>query len=288
MRIATIIMAYKNPEQIGRMISRMRHPNVDFFIHLDKKIPATDFRYLSELPQVFFINHRTYCNWGGFSFVKAIIGSLQEVLSTHRYDIFNLMSGQDYPIKPMTEIYDYFANHAGSSFMIYEMADSVQWWQHARTRFQQYHFTDVRLKGRYLAQGLVNALFPKRRFPLQYTVYGSSNSSWWTINRLCAQYLIDFVAEQPKLMRFMRYTWAADEFLFPTILKQSPYAETLVNDNKRYIQWTTGSANPKVLNSEDFSVLQHTAGFFARKFDMTIDMGILDLIDKKLLNYQTS
>ena len=283
MKLAHIIMAYKEPSQIARLIERLSHPDCDIYIHLDRKIPFEPFRFLSELPRVHFIKNRILCNWGGFSFITATIESMREVLTSGPYDMLNLLSGQDYPIKSVNEIYSYFKENQDKVFTIYELEDSDVWWQHATTRFEQYHFTDLRFKGRYILQGLLNKFLPKRTFPLPYVLYGSSNSTWWTMNRPSVQYIIDSIDTLPSLKRFMRYTWAADEFLFPTLLKNSSFSNMLTNDNKRFIRWNKGQANPKVLGKADFESLATSDHLFARKFDINVDADILDMIDRNLL-----
>ena len=272
-------MAHKAPEQLERLIIKMNHPMFDFYIHLDKKSDFESFKYLGSMDNVFFITNRIECNWGGYSFVKAILCSVKEVLnSTVKYDFINLMSAQDYPIKPVEEMYNFLSGHKGMSFISYEFFDGT-WWKHAVTRFRSYHFTDYKLKGKYLLQKIVNKLMPQRKFPLNLKLYGSSNSSWWILSFEAAEYLIDFIEKNVKLNKFMQYTWGSDEFLIATILLNSPFKERIINNNLRYIDWSKGGAHPKILSKDDLQKLMNTDKFFARKFDVSMDPEILDLID---------
>jgi len=110
MRIAHIIMVHKSPDQLLRLINRLQHPNFDFYIHLDQKVDIEDFEGLRGLQQVYFVQNRVKCNWGGWSFTRAILGSMKEVLETNiKYDFLNLISGQDYPIYTSDEIYKFFS-----------------------------------------------------------------------------------------------------------------------------------------------------------------------------------
>jgi len=283
MKVAHLIMAYKNPKQLERLIKRLNHPEFDIFIHLDKKIDIREFRYLEGINRASFIQSRVFCNWGGFSFVKAIVVSMQEILlKSQSYDFINLMSAQDYPIKSVDEFHNYLLKYPNHSFLAYEEFGKSDWWRHAVSRFESYHFTDVNLKGRYLFQRVLNKLAPKRRFPLTCSLYGSSVSTWWTLSRDCAQYVVSFVSINKKLMNFMRYTWGADEFLFPTIILNSPFKELTVNNNLRHIEWEEGKSNPKVLKKGDLENLMKSDKFFARKFDISIDDAILNEIDKMI------
>ena len=284
MRVANIIMAYKDPEQIEKMIRAMDHPDLYFFIHLDQKIAMEPFEFLGKLNRVSFINKRTICNWGGFSFVQAVISALEEVLnSTQKFDYFNLMSGQDYPIKPVQQFVSFLKENDGKSFISYDEDHQKDWWSHAVSRYEDYHFTDLSFKGRYFFQRMTNAVMAKRKFPLPLKLYGSSISSWWTLHAPCASYLVDFANREHKLKNFMKYTWGADEFFYATILMNSPFKNSIVNDNLRMIKWEEGSANPVILKQKDLNSIIASDKLFARKFDIHVDRDILYQVDLRLL-----
>ncbi len=82
----------------------------------------------------------------------------------------------------------------------------------------------------------------------------------------------------------MKYTWGADEFLIPTIVMNSPFAEKTLNDNLRYIDWSEGGSNPKVFTVKDFTALKNSDKLIARKFDCLLDCEILNAIDQEILN----
>ncbi|MET4082104.1 hypothetical protein ABIB40_002060 [Pedobacter sp. UYP30] len=281
MKIATLITAFKLPQQLERMLKAMEHPDFYFFIHIDKKIDISLFFHLENLPRVTFIKNRTLCNWGGFSFVNAYLTALEEILeSNERFDFYSLMSGQDYPIKPMQHIADFFSDHLGKNFVSYDEEDKKDWWAHAVTRYELYHFTDLKFKGRYFVQKILNKMSPKRKFPLPIKMYGSSDSSWWTITEDSAKYLVKFRQKEVKLFKFMKYTWAPDEFLIATILMNSPFKDCVINDNLRLISWQEGIANPIVFKDGDFETLINSTKLFARKFDMSVDEEILTKLDE--------
>ena len=283
MKVATIITAFKLPVQLERMLKAMEHPDFYFFIHVDKKMDIKEFEYLASLPRVTFIKERVWCNWGGFSFVKAYLTSLEEVLSQkQQFDFYSLMSGQDYPVKPMQQISDFFNANRGKNFISYDEDHKKDWWEHAVSRFELYHFTDLRFRGKYFLQKIINQLSPKRKFPLPVKLYGSSDSSWWTITAASAKYLIKFWHKETELFKFMKYTWAPDEFLIATIIMNSPYKNSVVNDNLRLITWETGGSNPLIYTEDSFEMLRNSNKLFARKFDITVDKEIMMKLDAYL------
>lgn len=285
MRIAHIIMTHKNPDQLVRLIKRLHHPNFDFYVHVDSKIPIEDFVPILDISQVSLIKNRVKCNWGGHSFINAIGSSLNEVLSLNKdYDFINLISGQDYPLKSAEAVYDYFNGKIGMNFISYEESKESEWWKGAALRYEKYHFTDIEFKWKYFAQKIINKITPNRKFPLAMELYGGNKSSWWTISAECAKYVAQVLSTNLKLNRFLKYSWGTDEFVISTIIMNSKFKEKTINDNLRYIDWTEGNAHPKLLGINDFEAIKSSDMIFARKFDTNVDAEILNQIDLSIQN----
>lgn len=286
MRIAHIIIAHKNQHQLLRLIERLRHPQFDFYIHLDKKAPLSEFDQLREDEQLKLIRNRARVNWGGNSLLKAITNSLEEVVSLNKgYGYIHLLSAQDYPLMPATAIYDYFKSRPNRNFISYDISGNSPWWQLARQRYEQYHFTDFNFKGKYLLQKIINAITPTRKFPGGLPLYGGSNSTWWTITEPCGQYIINTLNNDKKLTRFLKYCWCTDEFVIASLIMNSPFQRQTVNDNLRYLDWSEGKPSPKLLDLPDFESIKNSEMMFARKFDLTLQPEIMDKIDKTCLNF---
>ena len=99
MRIAHIIMVHKNAAQVERLVRQLHHEDADIYVHIDKKPDAREFAGLFKEEPACFPLTRNTCNWGGFSFLKAVVSSVREVIGRERrYDFVNLLSGQDYPL----------------------------------------------------------------------------------------------------------------------------------------------------------------------------------------------
>ncbi|QNK63155.1 glycosyltransferase [Pedobacter sp. PAMC26386] len=285
MRIAHIIIAHKNPAQLERLIRAMRHPQFDFYIHLDQKVNMASFKYLEQLEQVYFIINRTVCTWGGFSIVEATIRSIDEVQQKGIvYDFLNLISGQDYPVKPTDVIYDFFNKYQGYSFISFDNSNDTSWWNEAVGRYEAFHFTDMDFRGKYFVQRVVNSIVPKRKFPVSLDLYGGNKSGWWTVTSDCAAYVSAYFKANPKMISFLRMTWGCDEFVVASILMNSQYQDKLINENHRYIDWTENEAHPKILTTDDFPQIIESGMLFARKFDLEADANVLDLLDLHVID----
>ncbi|HYF29772.1 MAG TPA: beta-1,6-N-acetylglucosaminyltransferase [Chitinophagaceae bacterium] len=278
--MAHIIMAYKDPPQLERLVKRLSHPGFDFYIHVDTKFDMQPFRFLENIERVYFIQNRVKVRWAGFSFTKAVFNCIEEILTTGKqYDFISCMSGQDYPVVSTDTFYSFFERQRGKNFLAIEKYGS-EWWKRAAIRIHQYHMTDFDFRGRYQVQRLINAVLPQRNFPMGYTLYGSERATWWTISTDCAAWLLQFMKEHPRIRRFAKFTWAPDEFLIPTLIMNSSFKDSVVPENYRYIDWSRGGANPKILTVQDFEALKQTDKLLARKFDIKIDTRILDMLDE--------
>lgn len=280
MRIACIIIAHKEPKQIERLIKKYSHLPFDFYLHIDKKIRQEPFDYLASIPNVQFIKNRIRVRWASYSFLIAILNGLKQVLGSGiPYNFISIMSGQDYPIKPVKDMYQILEKNPGKNFICYE--EDGEWWRHAITRINRYHFTNFGFRGRYRIQFFLNALLPARKFPLPYKLYGGPRAMCMTLSSECASYVANFIESNKKLRRFIRFTWGPDEFVIPTLVMNSKFKPTVVNDNFYYIDWSKGGPNPKTLTTEDFHSLLQSDKMLARKFDIKQDAVILDMLDKR-------
>ncbi len=233
------------------------------------------FGHLAQEGRVIFIQNRVKVSWGDYTIVQATLNGLKEIMAGGQYDYINLLSGQDYPIKSIEYIHKQLSRTPGKAFM--HTLDVATEWQEAITRYTKYHLSYLNFPGRFHAEALMNKLLPDRKFPAGMTPVG--RSQWFTISRIHVQYILDFVQKNNSFVRFFELTWAPDEMFFQTILHNSAHRKDMVNDNLRYIDWSEGKANPKVLTMADADALTASPKLFARKFNPSIDSKILDYLD---------
>ncbi|MBB5637381.1 hypothetical protein HDE68_003296 [Pedobacter cryoconitis] len=282
MRIAHLILTYTNPRQTERMIRKMYHENFDFYIHVDKKFDINPHLFLGTLPNVFFINNRVDVKWAGFSTVQATFESIKEIVATGiEYQFINFLSGQDYPIKPAGYIYNFFKNNIGKEFLSYR--DIKNDWKEGLIRMENYFLSSYNFPGKYTLEKLINKILPKRELPYGLHPYGKS--MFWMLSPETALYVVNTVEKDRKLKDFFALCWASDEFVFQTILLNSSYKNKIINNNYRYIDWSAGGANPKLLDETDIEAITKSEMLFARKFSMVESPKILDLIDKNILTH---
>ncbi len=278
MKYAVLIMTYTSPRQTQRLIHRLNNGEFDFYVHLDKKVDIDTHREIQHMPNVFFVDNRIDIKWAGYTLVEAILSGMRYIAATgKKYDFINLISGQDYPLKPVAYISDFLKRNAGKEFMLFR--DFEEDWTEAQSRVDRYHFTDFSFTGKHRIANAINSVTPKRKFPLDMKLYGQE--TFWTLSQDCAMYVTEFIDANPKLSKFLKLTWGSDEFIFQTIIMNSPFKDRVVNNHYRYINWPEpGAARPNIFVAEDFDRIMATDCIFGRKFDIDVDEKILDLLDK--------
>ncbi len=279
MRFAYIISAYHRLGQVTRLVKRLDTGNACFFVHVDKKTDGREYRQLvaslRDLP-VHFLDRHT-CHWGGFGHVRATLKGVDELCSgSIAFDYAILLTGQDYPIKPNSYIERFFEAQHPRSFMGVSSLPSDSW--SPRGGLDRVEYRHLRFYGHHVQLPI------KRSLPAGLRPHGGG--AYWCISKECVDYVARFVAERPDVVSFFRRVDIPDEIFFHTILMNSPLSDTIVNDNLRYIDWTSG-IRPAILETSDFEALRNSPKLFARKFDVVRDANVLDMIDSELLREQT-
>ena len=300
MRLAYIITAHKNPEQLARLVARLDAEGASFFVHIDKRTDSQVYgrivESLRQRPNVHFLTKRFPCNYMTlFGAVQAAVQAIDEIFRQKiSFDYLIYLSGQDYPIKTNAQIQMTLNEANGFSFLSYlplpfeGMHPTAGRVIQNMTRIECWHlhlfgrYVRVPFRGGSLPTRVVNAFLPaKRRFPSGFKPYGGW--AYWCLSRRHVQYVHDFVRSAPAFLRFFRYVKSADEIFLQTLLLNSPYRTELINNDLRYVDWSTEDCHPKILAEEDFPKLRESSNLFARKFDLSTKPKVLEMIDTQIL-----
>ncbi|UHO39172.1 glycosyl transferase family 14 [Chryseobacterium capnotolerans] len=231
-----LIQAHQYPEQLFRMINRLNEEGTLFYIHIDFKSDLNEFQKIIKGENIFFIENRVDCIWGDFSQVQATLNMIQEVLKIDYNPNTRvvLLSGQDYPIKSLDFINDFFEKHEGFSFINIE--NITQSGSHHLKNLkafklnhssQRYDFTMIsKYHYKSIIKGIINRkiqfkdlvlIFKTKKLPFHITFYRGSN--WFSFNYLTLQKIIDFYNDHKNdLEFFFKQTLCPDEIFFHSIL----------------------------------------------------------------------
>jgi len=313
-----IILTYKLPDQMARLIRRLSDGDQTYFyIHIDRSFDMAPFEKACRgIPNVFFLSGkaRVHSYWGDFSTAQAALNAMRKIIEDRRSGMIVLLSGQDYPIRGNREINAFFEKHPDSDFTFNFSLPSPRRWAYSRggiNRLEHYHVSlhrpdhgvqQVEIIPRcFSARNLKYCLylllfrpdrawripfflFRRRSIPDVLTYYGSE--TWWAMRVSSAAAVLDFLDHHPEVVSFFREVSVPEEIFFASILKSLPVIkDQVMNSSLRLICWDDEkSSSPALFNCSHKDMLQEARKqedmLFARKFDQTVDSGILDWLDK--------
>ncbi|HSK41792.1 MAG TPA: beta-1,6-N-acetylglucosaminyltransferase [Arenibaculum sp.] len=273
MRLAYVITLFKQPEQFGRLLNAIWHPDDTFALHVDAKTPPDIRRRFEAVvagrPNVAFVDP-VRVTWGGFSLCEAEWRALGHLLKHGgQWDYVMNVTGQDFPLMGRNEILAELSRVPGANYM--QIRDVSNLPRHFRRRSQWFC-----LEARDRLWRLPIPYPPPRRFRNQW--YGVG---WYILTRDFCEWL----AGTPLMedcRRYFRHVKHPHEAWLQAMMMESPFRDTVIRDNRRAIRWTHGSGNPNILTCADLPLLEGSNAFFARKFDETVDAEILKVLEERL------
>lgn len=292
MKQAIILLIHKDVKQAERLINYFQG-KCDIFIHVDRKsgITESDINNLKTMQGVIDV-YRTYnIHWGGFSILKAELFMLKRAIEYSDFYYIHLLSGQDYPIKPLSLFLDKFDNNNDDYISCSHMpTPNID--ENTFRRFQFYFFMDwLKPKTEEEIENMWELTRKQEKLGVRRQIFKPFlhlyvGSCWFSLTRKSIIALLDYTKRKPNFYRKMRFTFAPDEIYINTVLINIDYPKkNLCNCNCRYIKWPKAGANhPIILKEENFEELAQTNAFFARKVDMEASSALLGLVDKYLIS----
>lgn len=289
MKQAFIILAHKNPAQLQKLCDYLLLQNCPVYIHIDKKAEDDFKNFVSDNKNRAGLKviSKYAVHWGSYNQIRSTLLLLQTALLDRSIDFVSLISGQDVPLKPISEFNAFLASHKERSFLSFQkIPEQSDWdgnggldrmelfWILAFPKKLGFIFNRLNV----LIHLLQNKLGLRRKVKLQ--LYGGAN--WFTLNREMAEFVAAYPEQHPGFLKQFKWSRCADEIVLQTILLNSNYADKISNDCLRFIDWSTGPEYPHVFRSTDTERLAVHPGFLARKFDDAVDGEIIKHLYSKL------
>lgn len=259
-------------------------------------------RFIENCPRnVRIVHPHVATQWGHFSCVEATIKALRLLYAEgNGPEWFVHLSGADYPIKPAQQIlaelkaspFDGHIEHKlVSEGDLHYPSDpdyprgwkSESWLKYCHKRYCSLR-VDVRGINRYLRFStrtfwLEHAIFTRGRLPFTPDFKCYAGEVWFSANHRCAGRILDFYDSDQRVAMHYRKALTPEESYLQSVLGNAPDL-TLSQNFLRYVDWTRGGSNPKVLTMEDLPWLLNSGAHFARKFDEAVDAVVLDELDR--------
>jgi hypothetical protein len=225
---------------------------------------------------------------------------MQWLLVHSGFDWLVVLSGQDYPIRPIAEIENSLAVTDVEAFIetrpckcpaprtsIDEFAGRYYY----RWRRLPFSFAPLLMRAftrlnpfvrvRKLPSGSWVGV-PARRSPFGRYLTCHYGSDWFTLSRSAVHAVDRFVRTRPDVLHYYRRTLIPTESFVQTILANDTSLR-LCGDYRRYLAFDPRNpARTRILGIEDLDSMLVSGGDFARKFDHTVDHEVLDEIDRRV------
>lgn len=273
--IAYLILVHRYPGQFKRLFRAIYHPANYYLVHVDKRSGVglqTEIQdFLSGFANASLLKSQSIL-WGGYSMVDAELRGIEELLKiSWEWEFFINLSAQDFPLKSQTHIQDFLSRNKGNDFI--GVANQSKLRPDTLSRIENY-FTEF-------ANRILR--IPIKRLYLR-GVTPHIGSQWMILSRKFCEF-VSYSPEVERFKRFYRHTFIADEGFFQTVIMNTSYKGTIVNDDKRTIVWVpigTIKLRPRDFTSKDADFLMASQGLFARKFDEIVEGGILSILESNL------
>ncbi|HVS38751.1 MAG TPA: beta-1,6-N-acetylglucosaminyltransferase [Gemmataceae bacterium] len=282
-----VLLTHNQPQQMLRLVRRLNaiYGEPPIVIHHD--FGKCDLDTASFPGDVRFVRPHVPTEWGRFSLVEATLAGIRLLhKQSDAPEWFTLLSGADYPCAPASAVLADLERANADAFLQHhpvEPADPFCRKEPARlNRYLHYPFNvyyiNPRLRFSWRPVRLPRWL-SRPLLPFSRTFRCWAGWQWFTVNRKTVAAILDFHDNRPALARHYRKVWCADESYFHCILCNDPTLR-IVNDNKRYTEWSLGDPHPKALGLADVPAILASGCWFARKFEP--DSEALDGLDASL------
>lgn len=281
--IAYLILVHRFPSQFKRMFKAIYHPDNHYLIHVDKRsgtnleLEINDF--LSDYQNASMLKSEKML-WGGYSLVDAELRGIKHLLEMGvDWEFFINLSGQDFPLKTQSYIHDFLLKNIGSDFM--KISNQANTRPDTLHRIEDYCIEE---------DDQIFSPIPTQKRPFMTGVTPYIGNQWMILSRKFCDFLTKS-NEVEKFIQFYKNTLISDEGFFQTVIMNTSYKSTIINDDKRSIDWIpmgTIKLRPREFTTHDYHTLISSKNLFARKFDESIDSNILDIIEQHLKTRKTT
>jgi core-2/I-Branching enzyme len=256
---------------------------------------------------VSFVHPHIFVRWGHISLPLAALRAFSLLRKYDQPDWIYLLSGSDYPVRPVDEIvadlsnpnYDAYLDNREIVYRALPPGQTAQdggfgrpsWIPLAYGRYCTWRRPTKTLlfSGSFLSRRRFVPIRNHRidcmtrwfQFNRPSRIYGGD--FWFHANRKAIDRLLDDPSMK-RLVRYYRTRELPEESLFHTALCNQADLR-ICKDHKRYEDWTSGGAHPKWLDMSDVPKIIASGAHFARKIR---DAKLLEFVETTLLRSKCS
>lgn len=282
MKHGILMMAHNNTEVVKTCLRMLDDERFTLFLLVDAKSPLKPEDFLPELRHMHcVVLPRMAINWGGYSMIQGMLSQMRAAVDAGM-DVLHALQGADLPLKTPEEIDRFFTQRPGKNFLLYQA------WQERMAPYRalcRHYLVDTPYYRHNKFLHIINHLLarPQKLFvDMKRPVW--IGSSLVSLTRDFAAYLVGM---EDQIRRDYRYSLAGDEIFMHTIIKQSPFADTLYRplEGVRLIDWERREVrSPRTFDMSDLEILRAAVEneelMFARKFQESRDIEIVKAVER--------
>lgn len=311
MKHAILIIAHKNVDQLCNLLEVLKNEQLDIYVHLDKKWNLSN----EQIEKIAHSNTQTsICSKriSGYLDTWSLCEIAIELMKMARrrgdYGYYYLISGQDYPIKPIKEIVKYLDEHYPKPIIDCTPMRKDNWiysgflW----IRFLAcYRLVEKITSNNYIKKALllptysIQFLVTKicgspldRLTKVGCKLYGGS--AWWALPQQIVDDCIYESEHKTEIIKAFKMKTTPEETFFQTIAMRSELKDLIeINDPYEvkqncmtyayfYDENHEPTGHPYILTENNFEMLKKRKELFARKFDNE-SVKLISMINDRIL-----
>lgn len=290
-KIAYMISAYTLPDSLINLINALNCHDVDFYIHIDKKVD--DYVFKKNLEDYLNVNFlpdkmRVKITWGGYSQVQMQYNMIKTVMNSgYKYVRIVNLTGTDYPTMPNETIIKTFLDSSkefiiGFRFRGQENVDKGSP-KNMKNKVLYMYFNDC-------SSRLIRLLGGKIKRYRNYDNIGYDfyfGSEYWGLTSDILEELIEDYENDTKLSKCLRYAFAPSEIWIHTLFFNSIFKSKGIVYGNIYeglselspLEYFEYGNCVKVLTKDDFEKIMQSGKMFIRKVDLEKSRELITLIN---------
>lgn len=271
---AILVIAHKNIDQVIQLTRKLT-PEFKVIIHFDKKITVTSKQKgeLDELNAEYF--SKIDVNWGSWSIGQVAVELMKKAMEDPTITHIHLISGQDWPLKPVEEIKAFYENN-DNIYLRYYKADVKKGRDNA-LNWQKFYYNYDRINRKSLFGKIYNRLSTWTQQILRVNKFKDlgidleiyTGANWCDLPRDAVEYCLNYFDTHENFRQMLKTGSFSDEFWVQTIICNAPqFKSWLKYDYHRFIKWEhIHNSFPAILDERDYADIKESNAMFGRKFE---------------------
>lgn len=297
MKHCVAILAHKAVPQLKWLVELLLEQDALVMVHADAKSRSEIHKVLLEHENI-IIDKSIDVRRAHYSLIEASLALMRSSL-VHTYDYFHLISGDDLPLRPLRSLSAFLAENEYNyiNYNSFPLKDSeikntdlfpsskirrdhipISNYMHYSMKYgpglyESYQFTAnpfvkwiSKRFGKYRTFWKVYHTVLKRKVPKRQFFIGSA---WFSVQKKMIEHFVNTTEQDHHFYTYFKHVAYPDEIYFHTLALNSPWKNTVINSDLRYINWDRlVNGGPSILNSELIDEMRESNGFFARKWEV--------------------